>query len=203
MALTDEEKQAYMKELREKDNKAREIKDKKSPRTAKEEVKEIKNTDSDKIIKELKEQLNKKDQQIKAMKDSQDDAYSEKSFVQENEALNAILKGNDGKNFVKEYDIPIDGSDKKTHFIIKMHLPTVIELSAIEQEFYDITKGRGANFTQSYAEIFRAISCFRVVGDEVPEWFKDPENSYRWDILVSVWLDFEEWSEFFRQTKFK
>lgn len=204
MALTEDEKRKAMQQLRDQD-KQRQEKEAEANKDAKpvDVIKQESKDDKDAIIEALKSQIAKKDETIGSLKSQADDQFSEKTFLQENEALNAVLKGNDGKNFVKEYNLDVENSDNKLHFIVKMHLPNVMEISAIEQEFVDLTKGRGNSFSQTNQMLFRAISYFRVVGDEVPEWFKDPESTYRWDIILSTWLDYEEWEDSFRDQQFK
>ena len=50
-------------------------------------------------------------------------------------------------------------------------------------------------------QIYQAIAYFTVVGDEVPEEFKHPEQIYRFEVLLDVMDDYEEWDTTFRNKR--
>ena len=52
-------------------------------------------------------------------------------------------------------------------------------------------------------ELFLAIAYFRVVGDNVPAWFTDIDNTYRTDVLFQAWEDYQEWLNSFLDRQFQ
>lgn len=104
----------------------------------------------------------------------------------------ALLKNKDAYHFVKEYTVSTkDGKSNK--FVVKMHAPSITEQAQIQQEFVDLTGARGQAFVSMAQELFLAIGYFRVVGDNVPVWFTDVDKTYRTDVLLEVWGDYQDW----------
>ena len=111
-----------------------------------------------------------------------------------------ILKDQDPNFFTKQYEYDI-AKGGKTKFIIKMHAPSIAEQATIQQQYTDLTQGRGEGFVRQAQELFLAIAYFRTVGDNVPDWFIDVENTYRTDILLDVWIDYQDWLVDYLDTK--
>lgn len=153
----------------------------------------------DERVKQLEEQLAKQKAEKADLKDLLNKRTDMKSYKEEQQALNDIVKNNDDYHFVKEYTVSTTHG-KKERVVVKMHAPSVIEQSDIQQEYADLTRGRGAGFVPMASELFLAIAYFRVVGDNVPKWFTDVEHTYRTDILLEAFEDFEDWvSDFLPQ----
>ena len=153
----------------------------------------------DERVKQLEEQLAKQKAEKADLKDQLSKQTDMKSYKEEQQALNDIVKNNDDYHFVKEYTVSTTHG-KKEKIVVKMHAPSVIEQSDIQQEYADLTRGRGAGFVPMASELFLAIAYFRVVGDNVPKWFTDVEHTYRTDILLEAFEDFEDWvSDFLPQ----
>lgn len=125
-----------------------------------------------------------------------------KKYQAEQEALNSIVRNNDDYHFAKEYNITgPKGKTKK--IVVKMHAPSVSEQAEIQQEYVDLTRGRGDGFVAMARELFLAISYYRVVGDNVPVWFTQIDDTYRTDILFEVWSDYQEWLDQFLDSRFQ
>ena len=125
-----------------------------------------------------------------------------KKYQEEQEALNSIIRNNDDYHFAKKYTI--SGANGRTkEIVVKMHAPSVSEQGEIQQEYVDLTKGRGDGFVAMARELFLAIAYFRVVGDNVPAWFTDIDNTYRTDVLFQAWEDYQEWLNSFLDRQFQ
>lgn len=125
-----------------------------------------------------------------------------KKYQAEQEALNSIVRNNDDYHFAKEYNITgPKGKTKK--IVVKMHAPSVSEQAEIQQEYVDLTRGRGDGFVAMARELFLAVSYYRVVGDNVPVWFTQTDDTYRTDILFEVWSDYQEWLDQFLDSRFQ
>ena len=125
-----------------------------------------------------------------------------KRYQEEQEALNSISRNNDDYHFAKKYTIS-GANDRKKEIVVKMHAPSVSEQAEIQQEYVDLTKGRGDGFVAMARELFLAIAYFRVVGDNVPAWFTDIDNTYRTDVLFQAWEDYQEWLSSFLDRQFQ
>lgn len=154
----------------------------------------------DERVKQLEEQLKRAKAEKADLKDKLANNSKEESYKQEQEALNDIVRNNDDYHFAKEYTVSTTkGRSRK--IVIKMHAPSVSEQAEIQQEYTDLTRGRGSGFTRMAQDLFLAISFFRVVGDNVPKWFTDVDNTYRVDILFDVWEDYNDWLNSFLNTQ--
>lgn len=151
---------------------------------------------TDQRVKQLEEQLAKQKAEKNDLKDQLSKRTDIKSYKEEQQALNDIVKNNDDYHFAKEYTVT-SGNGRKQKIVVKMHAPSVIEQSDIQQEYADLTRGRGSGFVPMASELFLAIAYFRVVGDNVPKWFTDVEHTYRTDILFEVWGDYNDWLDDF------
>lgn len=125
-----------------------------------------------------------------------------KRYQEEQEALNSVIRNNDDYHFAKKYTIS-GANDRKKEIVVKMHAPSVSEQAEIQQEYVDLTKGRGDGFVAMARELFLAIAYFRVVGDNVPAWFTDIDNTYRTDVLFQAWEDYQEWLSSFLDRQFQ
>lgn len=162
--------------------------------TPKPQVKPVQTTDQ--RVKQLEEQLAKQKAEKNDLKDQLSKRNDIKSYKEEQQALNDIVKNNDDYHFAKEYTVT-SGNGRKQKIVVKMHAPSVIEQSDIQQEYADLTRGRGSGFVPMASELFLAIAYFRVVGDNVPKWFTDVDHTYRTDILFQVWEDYNDWLDDF------
>lgn len=160
----------------------------------KQQVKPVQTTDQ--RVKQLEEQLAKQKAEKNDLKDQLSKRNDIKSYREEQQALNDIVKNNDDYHFAKEYTVT-SGNGRKQKIVVKMHAPSVIEQSDIQQEYADLTRGRGSGFVPMASELFLAIAYFRVVGDNVPKWFTDVDHTYRTDILFQVWEDYNDWLDDF------
>ena len=106
----------------------------------------------------------------------------------------------DPDHFVKKYEYELSNNHKLT-FMIKMHAPSISEQANIQQEYTDLTMGRGEGFVRQARELFLAIAYYRVAGDNVPDWFINVENTYRTDILLDVWVDYQDWLSAYLDTR--
>lgn len=170
--------------------------------TGKQKVADIKKEESvpeDVRIKQLEEQL----KQVKSEKEDLEDQVTNKndikSYKEEQAALNSIVRNNDDYHFAKKYTI--DGGNKKREIVVKMHAPSVSEQAEIQQEYADLTRGRGQGFVPGAQDLFLAIAYFRVVGDNVPTWFTNIDHTYRTDVLFNVWEDYQDWLNSFLDTQ--
>lgn len=125
-----------------------------------------------------------------------------KKYQAEQEALNSIVRNNDDYHFAKKYTI--HGPQNRTKdIVVKMHAPSVSEQAEIQQEYVDLTHGRGDGFVDMAKELFLAVAYYRVVGDNVPTWFTNTDNTYRTDVLFEVWNDYQEWLGQFLDSRFQ
>lgn len=151
---------------------------------------------ADERVRQLEEQLKK----AKEEKDDLTDQLANKGAYSENkknqQALSDIVNANDSYHFTKEYEVTTNGNagPKKTSKIfIKMHAPSIVEQFKIQTEVVDITDDYVGSISAAYQELATAIGYFRVVGDNVPKWFTNIEDTYRVDIIFDVWNDYQEW----------
>lgn len=179
-------------------------KDIKKP-TGKEAVKqkkEARQVPKDVRIKQLEEQLKDYKAKNADLEDEVSNSDRMKSTREEQEALNSIIRNNDEYHFAKKYTIT-GANDKKKDIFVKMHAPSVSEQAEIQQDYADLTRGRGTGFSPGAQELFMAIAYYRVVGDNAPKWFTDIDHTYRTDILLEVWNDYNEWLDQFLGTRFQ
>lgn len=87
---------------------------------------------------------------------------------------------------------------KKIEFNVKMHLQSIQELTQIDIKAQQLTEGMLDNLSTGLQGLYRAISTFSIVGDDVPKWFTET-SGYRVDILLAVFDDYLEWSDTFRE----
>ncbi len=146
-------------------------------------------------VKSLKAQLVEKDNQARKSSES-------KQYEKEQEALNSIIRNNDDYHFAKKYTIH-GPHDKTKKIAVKMHAPSVSEQAEIQQEFVRLTNGEGDRFIAGARELFLAVAYYRVVGDNVPTWFTNTDDTYRTDILLEVWSDYSDWLDQFMDRTFQ
>ena len=149
-------------------------------------------------IKQLEERLQALKRDKADLKDQVENKEQVSNYQKEQEALSSVIQNNDDYHFVKKYTVST-AKGQKREFVVKMHAPSVMEQAEIQQEFVDLTSGRGAGFLAGLQDLYLAIGYFRVVGDNVPNWFTDVDKTYRVDILLDVFRDYEEWLDFFLQ----
>lgn len=200
MALTEEQKQKALAEMKKAQKNINKSKETDKKKTEKETIAEQQRT-----IENLKERLNESENNSKNLKNENVRLKSEvnskidsETQMQQEKALNDVIESSNGKYFAKKYKFDTEGK-KPYKFFIKMHYPTVFEQGAIEQEFASLTNGYGYQFSDELLLVFKAIAYLRVVGDECPDELKDPDKLYRTDILVQVFSDYAEWADTFRQ----
>ena len=168
----------------------------------KETKKVVKKQDKPVDVKQLEEQVKALRKKVTEKEDENRQGQQAKKYQQEQEALNSIIRNNDDYHFAKKYTI--NGANGRTkEIVVKMHAPSVSEQAEIQQEYVDLTRGRGDGFVAMARELFLAIAYFRVVGDNVPAWFTDIDNTYRTDVLFDVWNDYQDWLDTFLDLRFQ
>ena len=153
-------------------------------------------------VEQLEAQVKALRKKVTESEDKNRQSDQAKKYQEEQEALNSIIRNNDDYHFAKKYTI--SGANGRTkEIVVKMHAPSVSEQGEIQQEYVDLTKGRGDGFVAMARELFLAIAYFRVVGDNVPAWFTDIDNTYRTDVLFQAWEDYQEWLNSFLDRQFQ
>lgn len=153
-------------------------------------------------VEQLEAQVKALRKKVTESEDKNRQSDQAKKYQEEQEALNSIIRNNDDYHFAKKYTI--SGANGRTkEIVVKMHAPSVSEQGEIQQEYVDLTKGRGYGFVNMASELFLAIAYFRVVGDNVPAWFTNIDNTYRTDVLFQVWEDYQEWLNSFLDRQFQ
>ena len=153
-------------------------------------------------VEQLEAQVKALRKKVTESEDKNRQSDQAKKYQEEQEALNSIIRNNDDYHFAKKYTI--SGANGRTkEIVVKMHAPSVSEQGEIQQEYVDLTKGRGDGFVAMARELFLAIAYFRVVGDNVPAWFADIDNSYRTHVLFQAWEDYQEWLSSFLDRQFQ
>lgn len=153
----------------------------------------------DKNSKELQAALakiNQLEHENDNLKSQAQSEFDTKDFAKKQDAVNAILAGDEKQYFVKHYEF--NAGDKKIEFNVKMHLQSIQELTQIDIKAQQLTEGMLDNLSTGLQGLYRAISTFSIVGDDVPKWFTET-SGYRVDILLSVFDDYLEWSDTFRE----
>lgn len=170
---------------------------------SKKEVKENSNQELEDLKKRVA-QLQKDKDKLKSDNNNLKHELASKSngdsMLDQKKALDAMVMGNDGKEFVKKYSVPFD-NNKNWDFVIRMHAPSVFEEGMIEDEFFDMTNGNGYHYSDEYIITFKAIAYLRVVGDEVPDELLDPQKLTRNDILIQIFTDFAGFLDTFRKNQ--
>lgn len=153
-------------------------------------------------VEQLEAQVKALRKKVTESEDKNRQSDQAKQYQEEQEALNSVIRNNDDYHFAKKYTIS-GANDRKKEIVVKMHAPSVSEQAEIQQEYVDLTKGRGDGFVAMARELFLAIAYFRVVGDNVPAWFTDIDNTYRTDVLFQAWEDYQEWLSSFLDRQFQ
>lgn len=195
MAISQERQKQIIEELKAKQAKKAAKEGKALPKqdSGQDELAKLKAENTKLKIKIQKERDSKKElaSQLKNKDDS-------KKYVIENDAVNDILFGNENRIFEKDYEFPIKNSKDSYKFKIKVHMPNAIEVGQISTEYNKmISKYKMSNLSVQAANIFEAIATFKIVGEVCPDWFKDPNKAYRWDILISVYSEVLSWESSF------
>lgn len=206
---TKEEQQRILDEMQEAQERQREVSEKTgmAPRGGKTVSKSHKETKKqkpemsvDERVAQLEAQLKEAKKQKADLADQLNAKQSYDQFSKEQKAVSDIVRNNDDYHFVKEYTIE-NSKGEKNKIYVKMHSPSVIEQAEIQQEYVKMTNGQGNYFTNLAQELFMAIAYYRVVGDNVPEFFTSVDNTYRIDVLLNVWNDYQEWLDRFLDTR--
>lgn len=167
-------------------------------------VKKDSPVNTDLRVKQLEEQLKKVKEENDNLTDQLDAKDGSNRYSKEQEALADITSSNDAYHFVKEYTYNVsspNNADKQKKIVVKMHAPSVAEQAKIQGNYVELTNGLGDSFLANARDLFLAISYFQVVGDNVPVWFTNTENTYRTDVLFQVWGDYQEWLYSFLDTQ--
>ena len=206
---TKEEQQRILDEMQEAQERQRKVSEKtgmapRGGKTASKSHKETKNQKPelsvDERVAQLEAQLKEAKKQKADLADQLNAKQSYDQFSKEQKAVSDIVRNNDDYHFVKEYTIE-NSKGEKNKIYVKMHSPSVIEQAEIQQEYVKMTNGQGNYFTNLAQELFMAIAYYRVVGDNVPEFFTSVDNTYRIDVLLNVWNDYQEWLDRFLDTR--
>ena len=167
-------------------------------------TKKDKPVDTDLRVKQLEEQLKKAKEENDDLTDQLEAKDSSNRYSREQEALADITSSNDAYHFTGNYtyDVSFPNSEiKQKKIVVKMHAPSVAEQAKIQGIYVELTNGLGNSFSSTARDLFMAISYFKVVGDNVPVWFTDMDNTYRTDVMFQVWGDYQEWLYSFLDTK--
>lgn len=207
---TKEEQQRILDEMQEAQKRQREVSEKTgmAPRggkpasktSNKKSTKQKPELSVDERVAQLEAQLKEAKKQKADLSDQLNAKQSYEQFSKEQKAVSDIVRNNDDYHFVKEYTIE-NSKGEKNKIYVKMHSPSVIEQAEIQQEYVKMTNGQGNYFTNLAQELFMAIAYYRVVGDNVPEFFTNVDNTYRIDVLLNVWNDYQEWLDRFLDTR--
>lgn len=207
---TKEEQQRILDEMQEAQKRQREVSEKTgmAPRggkpasktSNKKPTKQKPEMSVDERVAQLEAQLKEAKKQKADLSDQLNAKQSYEQFSKEQKAVSDIVRNNDDYHFVKEYTIE-NSKGEKNKIYVKMHSPSVIEQAEIQQEYVKMTNGQGNYFTNLAQELFMAIAYYRVVGDNVPEFFTNVDNTYRIDVLLNVWNDYQEWLDRFLDTR--
>ena len=207
---TKEEQQRILDEMQEAQKRQREVSEKTgmAPRggksapkaSTKKSTKQKPEMSVDERVAQLEAQLKEAKKQKADLADQLNAKQSYDQFSKEQKAVSDIVRNNDDYHFVKEYTIE-NSKGEKNKIYVKMHSPSVIEQAEIQQEYVKMTNGQGNYFTNLAQELFMAIAYYRVVGDNVPEFFTNVDNTYRIDVLLNVWNDYQAWLDRFLDTK--
>lgn len=210
---TSQEQEKILKEMREKERQQAEI----AKRTGrapvggtvhddekKKPTKKDSPVDTDLRVKQLEEQLKKAKEENDNLTDQLDAKDNSTRYSLEQEALADITSSNDAYHFIKEYTYSVSSPNnvtKKKKIVVKMHAPSVAEQAQIQGKYVELTNGLGESFLANARDLFLAIAYFQVVGDNVPVWFTNVDNTYRTDVLFQVWGDYQEWLYSFLDTQ--
>ena len=209
---TKEEQQRILDEMQEAQKRQREVSEKTgmAPRggkttsktSKKQSPKQKPEMSVDERVAQLEAQLKEAKKQKADLSDQLNAKQSYEQFSKEQKAVSDIVRNNDDYHFVKEYTIE-NSKGEKNKIYVKMHAPSVIEQAHIQQEFVEMTNGQGNYFTNLAQELFMAIAYYKVVGDNVPEFFTDVDNTYRIDVLLNVWNEYQDWLNRFLDTRLR
>jgi len=129
---------------------------------------------------------------LAVQKQASDDAKVENEV----KAMNDIQKGFPEK-FIKDYEFAVkDQNPLKLHIVIRPL--TVKDISDMEQDKVRFTGGMNSYFEDDYQVITEAMSVFKIAGEEVPDWLKDPTMVFRTDIVTMIYRDYVVWLNSFR-----
>lgn len=207
--MTQEQIEEMTKNLKAQTQKAQAKKEEKYEREhpeAKQEQKEQESAQKDEEIRKLKQQLQETKKKALETQSKQEEEQKQHEANAAQQAVNSILSGHDSY-FEKDYTVEVEGSDD-FKFHIKMHSPNALEVGKIANEVVKMAekdtgqKDVDVNHLPVLSQqIYQAIAYFIVVGDEVPEEFKHPEQIYRFEVLLDVMDDYEEWDTTFRNKR--
>lgn len=170
-------------------------------------TKQEKITKDDETIKALKAKLKESEQQKAELQATIDKKKTAKKSKMAQDAMNAVMEGTSSV-FEKDYSYPLQG-DKTYDFHIKMHAPNILEIGKIanvtqqlvDQCFTEDELDSADDLPLVTQRIYEAIAYFKVVGDDVPDSFKEPEKMYKFDIVLDVIDDFNEWQATFLDSR--
>lgn len=181
---------------------------KKAKANSKDEPKQDEVSEKDKEIAKLKKQLQSERKRTLELSDKKDQEKQNKRNAEARKAMNSVLADGDNK-FEKDYTIPIEGQDDYKFHVI-MHAPSAFESGRIMTQIQSIANANSdeedgdvdiSSLTPFVSDLYQAFAYFRVVGDQVPEAFKHPEQVYRWEVLLQVMHDYLEWNDTFLQSR--
>lgn len=170
-------------------------------RKQKQEKAETSSDNSQAIIADLQKQLDKANDKIYELSNKLHDAINQQSGKLSQQAVEDIIKGDDNSHFYKEYSFPVP-DNHPIKFRIIAHAPSFIENIKIQNELNEITEGHSQQYG-SYINFATAYAYFKVIGDDVPKWFFDTSNLYRTDILTTVFADYYDWYNSFRNNYYQ
>lgn len=201
--LSKEEIEKQMQEMKQQTKNA----ESKKKANSKDEPKQDEVSEKDKEIAKLKKQLQSERKRTLELSDKKDQEKQNKRNAEARKAMNSVLADGDNK-FEKDYTIPIEGQDDYKFHVV-MHAPSAFESGRIMTQIQSIANANSdedgdvdiASLTPFVSDLYQAFAYFRVVGDQVPEAFKHPEQVYRWEVLLQVMRDYLEWNDTFLQSR--
>lgn len=207
--LSKEEIEKQMQEMKQQTKNAESKKKAKADSKAdsKDKPKQDEVSEKDKEIAKLKKQLQSEKKRTLELSDKRDQEKQNKRNVEARNAMNSVLADGDNK-FEKDYSIPVEGQDDYKFHVV-MHAPSAFESGRIMTQIQSIANANSdedgdvdiSSLTPFVSDLYQAFAYFRVVGDQVPEAFKHPEQVYRWEVLLQVMHDYLEWNDTFLQSR--
>lgn len=201
MAISEEKKLEVIRKMKEKQaiKKGAAVKEPyiDSQSNGKESHEDNNNSELNKKVAMLTAQLDEQKEKNKELSNSIKENKKSSNYAIEQNAMNDIILGNDSRFFEKSYSFPLKNVKSPYTFKVKLHMPSVLDMGKIATETSKLMQGDRSNYDGRIVDIFTAISYFRVIADDCPDWFTDPGKAYRWDIILAVFTDYVEWQESF------
>lgn len=168
------------------------------------QVEQEKLSAKDEEIAQLKKQLQASQREVLDAQSKQEEAETRKDNMSAKKAMDSVLTSED-EYFEKDYSFPTEGKED-FNFHIKMHSPNALEYGRVLSEVERLAKvddpnTQVADLNPYIQNLYQAIALFKIVGDDVPEVFKHPEQVHKVEILLEVFTDYSDWEATFRDSQ--